>query len=140
VVEPSKIKLTVDGKPLEFESSYDSLAEALQISGVELTPAMSFSLTLETETDSLLSQRERLEEKVLLMVAAFRMNTWAKHAFVQRFAEFRSDPLSMRQMADQVEMTQALALLEVATGRSKTRLSYVASEAWSDLLATFGFA
>ncbi len=92
VIADVAISAEVGGIVINPASSYDAATETLLIAGIRLEVATVLTLRLQSEGDSLFSQRDRKRETLLRMLRAFRLNTGVRNKLADMLDTLLDDP------------------------------------------------
>jgi hypothetical protein len=113
VKEPDLVTLEIDGKTKACTCRYDAQTETVYVSGVDVPVTAELRLVLATESDSLLSHRDRVQETCYGLLEAFKLETSAKTGIAERLDELQEDPAMLADYAINLTGEQMRALLEV---------------------------
>ncbi|MBZ0295508.1 MAG: DUF5110 domain-containing protein, partial [Anaerolineae bacterium] len=108
-----ELAVTVDGKALAVETTYDAEKETLCLAGIELGVDSALELTLTAAEGSLLSQRDRKTETILRMLKFFKLNTGVRNHMAANLNLIMSDPKKLAPYTLLMSETQARALCEI---------------------------
>ena len=92
VIADVAISAEVGGVVINPARSYDAPTETLLIAGIQLEVATSLTVRLQTEGDSLLSQRDRKRETLLRLLRVFRLNTGVRNKLADMLDTLLDDP------------------------------------------------
>jgi hypothetical protein len=116
VRRPDTIRLARDGEDVPAEASYDEATESLALPAVPVGPADELTLTIGVAEGSLLSKRDRRQEKLHAMLRAFKLESRVKHELYRALPELLADPRRLSRCAgdlDRVSDAQWMALRNV---------------------------
>ena len=116
-----EIEITVNGTPVQLESSYNGLAETVTCRGLQLTPADRAVVTLSVRSGSLLSRRDRTEEKIAAMLPGFRLESRAKQGIDAQLPAIVADANLLGNYWMDLKDAQAIALAEIIHKRASDR-------------------
>ena len=110
ISQPSNLSLSIDGKPLNIEASYDENLKRLTLSAISCPNTSKIELQLEG------IQIERFEtspiDKIETLLKAFRLPTITKQAFKNRLDELFINPNKLFDIAHSFSKSQLLAIFE----------------------------
>jgi len=110
ISQPLNLSLFIDGKPLNFEASYDEKLKRLTFSAIPCPNASKIELQLEGV------QMERFErspiDRIEALLKAFRLPTITKQAFKNRLDELFINPNKLFDIAHSFSKSQLLAIFE----------------------------
>jgi putative sterol carrier protein len=99
----------------DFAAEYDSETRTLRVTAV-LPPTAALTITLSDGNGALLAADDRILPACQKLVAAFRMESWAKQRLFKRLPDITANPAGLARFALDLTPGQLRALLEVITG------------------------
>ena len=112
ITKPDETVLMINGRPRDFTASYHAETETFQSEAIELAAGDTLQLTVATNERSLLSKRDRKQERFFEMLKNFRMNSSIKHMIYKQYEQLLKDPALLDQFAIYLEEKQIIAILE----------------------------
>lgn len=132
VQRPLQVVAEVDGIERTQSFDYDEISETLRLPDVSLSPTSLLRVVVAGGGSAdLLSRRDRMEEKVLDLLWAFKLDTMTKYALSGRLAELRETAEILADYATTLGESQTRALLEVTQGAG---VHHIRHTRWPDLL------
>ncbi len=117
VSAPAAVEARVSGTVAAVGVAYDEPHESLAVTGLRLRPAERLDVTVSAAAGaSLLSRRDRTQERCRAMLHAFRLETTAKSFIAQRLSRLAAEPDVLAGVAPALASGQLRALLETALG------------------------
>lgn len=115
--EPGEIMVLVNGTRVDVDVKFLPETHTLQISGIEIAPSDSLSVTLTAQSGESLADRDDAREKQALeMVQNFRMENNAKEDLAKALPGLMESPAGLARYLPALTGGQMKALLEIATG------------------------
>jgi hypothetical protein len=94
-------------------TQYDPLTETCLVKDISLPKAKTLHLALTTESETLLSRRDRTDEKCFEMLRAFRLQTVTKAGIAEYLPKVRANPDLLDEFTPNLSENQMRALLDV---------------------------
>ena len=116
VERPGAASAHVDGEAQPVDVAYDPETCTATVGPLTITPASSLSVTLTPRGERLPVPADDLLPTLRHMVEAFRLQTSAKAAVVERLEEIAAEPALLAEYAVELADGHRRALLEVMTG------------------------
>lgn len=113
IKEPDLLQLSVDREVMTAVTRYDAPTETLMVQDVPLPKTHALHLALTADGQSLLSRRDRVEEKCYDMLRAFRLQTATKSGIADYLPKLRKNPGLLDEFTPNLSETQMRALLDV---------------------------
>jgi hypothetical protein len=124
LAEPTAVQLTLNGQFVPTTWEHDPEREQVMLSGITADPSATIQMVVQAE----IGRRPRLRENVLAMLAAFRMESWAKLVLDRRVDEILADPHAiLTQFSHALSETQRNALYELVLEAGSYHIDY-----WND--------
>lgn len=105
--------VTINDQYIEVESWYEESTEALHIEGIELSSTKTLHLTLQADTNNLLSRRDRKRENLLRMLRFFKLHAGVRNEIGNHIDAILDDATKLAPYLVTMEQSQAQALFEV---------------------------
>ena len=124
VKKPDRVDVTVDGQLQEINFSYDQDKETVIVYIPRVHPSNQVTVSLLTETGSLLSHRDRSKEKCYQLLKSFKMPTRAKTQIEERILadEARENISLLNDFLTVLTKQQLRAIAEVFYGIGVSRI------------------
>ena len=120
---PTSVALMVDGDSQSQTYDYDGTSEMCRVEPLTLYSGAHGRITLSFAAAAApLSRRDRTQEKLQQMIAAFRMDSLAKMWLVSRLVEWAEHPEQLSDFGIDLAPSQMRALLEVSQGVGVNRV------------------
>ena len=116
VQRPGAVVAQIDGREQSVEVAYDTATRTTTVGPLTVTPDVTLSVTLTPQGESLLVPADDLSATLRPMIEAFRLQTSAKAAIVERLDEIMGNPALLADYAVELADGHRRALLEVITG------------------------
>ena len=113
VVMPNRLELRIENQIVEPAASYGIQTETLQVKDVILPRTSSLQLILQSQEGSLLSRRDRIEEKCTDLLHAFRAETLVKRSIWRELSKISQNSQLLAAYRHKISETQFKALMEV---------------------------
>jgi hypothetical protein len=113
IKQPEQWQLTIEREVVTAVSQYDSHTETCQIQGVALPKGSSLNLAVTAKGESLLSHRDRIDEKCFAMLRAFHLPTVTKSGIADYLPKVRANPDLLDEFTPNLSQNQMRALLDI---------------------------
>lgn len=115
IEQPEAVKVSLDGKPVNPQSSYDAHLRTLTLTNLKVAPGAELRIQLEAK-NGLMDQTDWRKRKLAEMLKRFKLNAFAKQRLDLRLDAFLSDPTLLLGYADYMTHPQLLAFIETWLG------------------------
>jgi alpha-glucosidase (family GH31 glycosyl hydrolase) len=133
LVKPESIICKMDGKAVEADWHYDAEKHQVILTDLILPVTSSLSIELLSEKE-LLFTTDRRKETIEVMLEVFRMDTYVKSGFHDKLDEFLANPKMLVNLADRMEESHLLALVETWLGKQPEKISDDPDEAFQKII------
>lgn len=114
---PGRIAMMVDGDSQSRVYDYDEIKEICRVEPLTLQSGARGRITVRFAADATpLSRRDRTQEELRRMIAAFRLDSLAKMWLISRLKEMAENPDRLADFGIDLTPSQMCALLEVTQG------------------------
>lgn len=123
IAEPSRCQALINEQEVPLTLYYDTQAELLTVTGLSLSRTATLHLEIFARGGSLLSHRNRTQEKCQAMLRVFRLHSAVKQSLARRLADLPATPRLLADYAARISDSQIRALLEVTLGAGMHHIS-----------------
>lgn len=116
VERPGAVTALVNGEERFADAAYDPATRTVTVGPVTISPADTLSVTISPQGERLAVAADDLSDTLRQMVEAFRLQTSAKAAIVERLEEIMATPALLADYAVELKDSHRRAMLEVITG------------------------
>ncbi len=125
LAEPTAVQMTLNSQLVPSTWAYDEALERVVLEGVTAAPDTAIQVVVQAQ----ISRRPRLRENVLAMLAAFRMESWAKLVLQRRVDELLADPHAiLTHFGHALNESQKRALYERVLEAGSYHIDYLPEE------------
>jgi len=111
--EPERVQLSVGREVVTAVTHYDPHSETFQVQDIALPKGQTLHLALATNEKTLLSRRDRIDEKCGDMLHAFRLQTVTKAGIAEYLPHVRANPDLLGEFTPNLSENQMRALLDI---------------------------
>ena len=132
---PEKVSVSMDGKDSPLEWIYDDIKHQLLIK--DLIVPINSKLSVKVQgSDDLAYRADHRKIWIEKMIKNFKMDTEVKRELHNRLDDFISNPSQFVYLADRVEESHLLALIEIWLGKQKKKIAVNPTEAFDHIITT----
>lgn len=111
--KPEQVQLSVGREVVTAVTRHDPQSETCQVQGIILPKGKTLHLALAADNETLLSRRDRIDEKCCDMLRAFRLPTVTKAGIAEYLPKVRANPDLLDEFTPNLKESQMRALLDV---------------------------
>jgi len=112
ISKPKETELRIGGGARDFTASYNPDTETFQLEAIELSSNDTMQLTVATNERSLISKRDRKQERFFEVLKHFKLNSKIKQMIYNQYSGLQKDPAVLDQFAIYLDEKQIIAMLE----------------------------
>ncbi len=117
IFRPEKTTILLNGTPIQAAGEYEMGSECLTLRGITIGAADRLGITLESESLSLMSRRDRTDETCLEMLSRFKLKSNIKERIANEITQIVQDPSLLNRFVPALAGAQSDALNQVIKRR-----------------------
>ena len=133
VETPVKVEATINGLLQSLDWQYDPETQQLVITDIALPNSASYQVVIKAQQE-LMAAPGSSKFVIQQMMSAFALDAEVKQRFMQELDKFIKDPMLLVNLADRMEESHLLALIEAWIGQETEKIPDDPSEAFARII------